>query len=266
VSTAAGLAYREAGDPDAPAALLLHGFPESSHMWRAVLPAVAGAGWRAIAPDLAGYGDSPPDRPGTWEHHIETVEAFRRELGLDRVALVTHDWGGLIGLRWACEHPDAVSALVISDTGFFSDGRWHGLATAMRTPGQGEELMANLNREGLGGLLRQAAPGLGEDDVDEYWKAFADEERRAAHLELYRSGDFEKLAPYEGRLAGLGVPTLVLWGERDEFAPVGGAHRFVREIPDAQLELIDAGHFLFDDEPERAAAAVAEFLGAVGRG
>ena len=70
--TAAGLAYREAGPSDGPVALLLHGYPESSYMWREVLSALAGAGWRAVAPDLAGMGDSPPDPPGTWERHAET--------------------------------------------------------------------------------------------------------------------------------------------------------------------------------------------------
>ena len=78
-------------------------------------------------------------RPATWGSHTERLEAFRTELGLDRVVLVVHDWGGLIGLRWACDHPAAARAIVISSTGFFSDGQWHGLADAMRTPGTGEE-------------------------------------------------------------------------------------------------------------------------------
>ena len=61
-----------------------------------------------MAPDFAGFGDSPPDPPGTWERHIEAVERFRRELGIERCVPVMHDWGGLIGMRWACEHPEAV--------------------------------------------------------------------------------------------------------------------------------------------------------------
>ena len=66
---------------------------------------------------------------------VEALEAFRADLGLEHVALVVHDWGGLIGLRWACDHPGAVRALVIIDTGFFADGKWHGLAQAMRDGG-----------------------------------------------------------------------------------------------------------------------------------
>ena len=74
--------------------------------------------------------------------------------------------------------------------------------------------------------MRQISPALPDDAVDEYLKAFADADRRRSQLELYRSGDFSKLEPYRGKLAALGVPTLILWGERDEFAPVAGAHRF----------------------------------------
>ena len=77
MSLAAGLAYREAGPADGPVALLLHGFPESSYMWRDTLPALADAGWRGLAPDLAGFGDSPPDPPGTWERQVEALERFR---------------------------------------------------------------------------------------------------------------------------------------------------------------------------------------------
>src|SRR3954462_11958300 len=189
---AAGLSYRESGPADGPVALMLHGYPESSDMWGGVMPAVAEGGWRAVAPDLAGFGDSPPDPPGTWERRVESLERFRRELGIERCVPVMHDWGGLIGLWWACEHPDAVEALVISSTGFFPDGKWHGMAQAMRTPDTGEELMAVLDRDGIGALLRASSPAITDEAVDEYWKGLADDVRRRGMLELYRSGDFEQ--------------------------------------------------------------------------
>jgi pimeloyl-ACP methyl ester carboxylesterase len=241
--------------------LLVHGFPESSYMWRHLLLALAEAGWRAVAPDLPGSGDSPPDPPGTWEHQIEALERFRGSLALERMALVVHDWGGLIGLRWACEQPDAVSALVISNTGFFADGQWHGLAQAMRTEGTGEELMSGMTREALGETLRQSSTSMDDVTIDEYAKGFADETRRRGHLELYRSGDFEKLAAYEGKLAQLDVPALILWGQNDPFAPVAGAYRFQKELPGSELVLLeDAGHFVFQDAPERTAEEVVGFL------
>ena len=268
---AAGLAYREAGpqpaDGRAPVALLLHGYPNSSYMWRDVMPALAEAGYRAIAPDLAGFGDSPADLPGTWERHVDAVERFRSELGLEGVALVVHDWGGLIGLRWACDHPAAVSALVISNTGFFADGRWHGIAEMMRTEGQGEELMANMSRDLFAAALRQSSPGMPDEAVDEYWKCCADDERKQAQLDLYRSGDFSKLEPYEGCLGSLALPTLILWGEKDDFAPVGGAHRFAKQIPDARVVVLpEAGHFPTEDDPERTATEIGAFLAGLLRG
>jgi haloalkane dehalogenase len=260
-----GIAYREALPPDGTgagkAALALHGYPTSSYLWRNVLPEVAGAGYRAIAPDLPGFGDSSADLPGTWEHQMENVERFRRALGLDSVALIVHDWGGLIGLRWACDHPGAVSALVITDTGFFPDGRWHGLAKTLQTEGEGEQAVGSITHDLFAAGLRQISPALPDDAIDEYWKAFADPERRQGQLDLYRSGDFSKLEPYRGKLAALGVPALIVWGAKDQFAPVGGAYRFQKELPAARLVVLDeVGHFLMEDAPDRVSDEVGRFL------
>ncbi len=258
---AGGLAYREAGSTTDPAVLLVHGYPESSYMWHAALPALAAAGWRALAPDLAGYGDSEPDPPGTWERHVEALERFVEELDPGPVALVTHDWGVLIGLRWACDHPRAVNALAISDGGFFSDRRWHDLANVMRTPGEGEKLLGGYTREAFRAALRSLSSAISDDALEEYWKAFADEQRRLGQLELYRSGDFDKLIPYEGRLTALDLPAVILWGREDPFASVAMAERFHAELPGSELVVLDgAGHFVWDDEPERTAAVLVDFL------
>jgi pimeloyl-ACP methyl ester carboxylesterase len=229
-------------------------------MWRHVLPALGQAGWRALAPDLPGYGDSEPDPPGTWEHHIEALEQFVEELALGPVALVTHDWGVPIGLRWACDRPGVASSLVISDGGFFADRRWHDLANVMRTPEEGERLIASYTRGRFGEALSAVSTGITDDALDEYWKAFADDTRRRGHLELYRSGDFEKLEPYAGCLARLGVPVLIVWGAQDRFASVKMAHRFSEEIPVAELALFEVGHFVWEDEPERTANSLVDFL------
>lgn len=257
-----GLAFREDGDRGAPVALLVHGYPNSSYLWNDVMPAVAEAGFRAVAPDLLGYGDSQLDgREGTWTDHVEALAAFVAEHDLAPVVLIVHDWGGLIGLRWACEHPEAVRAMVLMSTGFFPDGKWHGMAQAMRA-GEVDELIENMDRDGFAGLMRQAAPNAAPEALDEYWKGLATPERRRAGLALYRSGNFEELAVYEGRLAALGVPTLMLWGARDDYAPVAGAYRFQKEIPHGEVVVLeDAGHFLMEDDPGRVAAELAAFLG-----
>src|SRR5215213_193398 len=217
---AAGLSYRESGPAEGPVALFLHGYPESSFMWDGVLPSVGEAGWRAVALDFAGFGDSPADPPGTWERHIEALERFRQELGIGRCVPVMHDWGGLIGMRWACEHPDAVEALVISSTGFFADGKWNGMAQMLKEPGTGEQVVEAFAGEAFGAALRSTSAGMTDEAIQEYSKGFADEVRRRGPLELYRSGDFSKLEQYD--LAGVGVPALLVWGAEDDFAPVAG--------------------------------------------
>ena len=261
---AGGLAYREAGPEGGRVVLLLHGYPESSYMWRELMPVIAEAGWRALAPDLPGFGDSDPDLPLTWESCVRAVERFRSAAGVERCVLCAHDWGTLYGLPWACEHPDAVEGLVISSGGFFSDGRWHGMAEVMRTPGEGEELLQNMTRTAFGELMHQVAPALEEATFDEYWRNFESEERRQGHLDFYRSCDFPKFAPYEGKLAALGVPSLIVWGAHDPFAPLSGGQRFARELPDSELVVFDdAGHFVWEEEPGRCAEAMEGFLGRV---
>lgn len=231
-------------------------------MWRHVLDAVAAAGWRGVAPDLAGFGDSePPSEPATWEYHVDSLSRFCVSLGLNDVVLVTHDWGVLVGLRWACDNPGAARAMVISDGAFFADRRWHDFANVMRTEGEGEKLVEGFTREGLEGMLGQLSTGMDADAFAEYWKGFASARRRRGHLELYRSGDFSKLEPYEGCVAALDVPVLVMWGGEDRFSSARMADRYVAEIPGTERAVFDgAGHFIWEDEPAATSRALVDFL------
>ena len=230
--TAGPLAYRTAGPPDGPPVLLLHGWPQSSWMWRAIVEALGEAGFRAIAPDFPGYGDSMARRPATWHTHMEALHEFFSALAIDSAALVVHDWGGLIGLRWACDHPGVANTLVISDTGLFPDGRWHGFAKVLQTPGDGE---AGDRADDPRGIRRRLRPGQSRDDRRRPRRVLPPVRRRRRAARLNSSSTVRatsrELEPYEGKLAALGVPTLMLWGETDPFAPIGGAHRFEREIP-----------------------------------
>jgi haloalkane dehalogenase len=260
------VAYREAlpdGAESGAPVLCVHGYPDSSRMWVAVMEALMARGRRVVAPDLYGLGDSEsdPDAAQTFESNLEAFTEFAAGLGLERAAVCVHDWGGFIGLAWACEHPDAVEALVISDTGFFSDGRWHGMAEAIRSE-QGERIVAAIEREGFAGLLRSMGPDAFTDaDIDAYWEPFADGRGQRATLEFYRSMDFEKLRRWDGWLGELRVPTLLLWGAEDEFAPLAGARRFEREIPNAKLVALEgAGHFVIEQQSERCAEEIASFL------
>jgi len=260
----AGLPYREAlpdGDANGAPVVFVHGFPESSLMWEPVMAELARAGRRALAPDLFGLGESGPDAPTTFEANLEAFSRFIDGLELDRVALVVHDWGGFVGLAWACDHPAHVDALVISDTGFFADGKWHDMGKAMRSE-LGEELVAALDRDGFAAVLDAASPGaFDEARIASYWQPFEDGPGRKATLDFYRSMDFEKLEPWQGKLGELGVPTLILWGADDRFAPLKAAQRFEREIPRSRLVAIEgAGHFIYDEQPERCARELVAFL------
>jgi haloalkane dehalogenase len=245
----------ERGDP----VVLLHGFPESSLMWEPLMLALAAEGRRCLAPDLYGLGDSRTEQ-GTFEGSLVELERFLEEAGRERVALVVHDWGGFVGLAWACDHPDRVSALVISSTGFFSDGRWHGVAEAIRGP-EGEGIVGALDREGFGALLNGDGELFDQPTIDAYWRPFEEGHGRRATLDFYRSLDFAKLSRWDGRLAGVGARTLILWGGEDPFASVAGAKRFHREIPDSELVVLEgAGHFVFDEQRERTTREVVSFL------
>jgi len=258
------VAWREArprGEPTGAEVVCLHGFPESSRMWIGLLGALAKSGRRAVAPDLYALGDSTEFGAATFEHTRERFAAWMDSLDLgERVALVVHDWGGFIGLAWACEHPDRVEALVISDAGFFADGKWHGMAEAMRSD-QGEAIVGSLEHDGFAAVLNGEREIFDADDVDAYWAPFADGRGQRATLEFYRSMDFEKLEPWADKLGELDVPTLLLWGADDPFAPLAGARRFERELRRPRLVAIEgAGHFVFDEEPQQCVAEVVSFL------
>jgi pimeloyl-ACP methyl ester carboxylesterase len=220
-----------------------------------------------IAPDLPGHGDSElGGREGTWEEMEEFVEKFAAVLELGRFDLALHDWGGLIGFRWLFDHPSRLRnlrRLIVGNTGFFyaDNSAWHSLAKIWRTRGEGEAWMDAVTFEAFQGVLRAACAKMADDAIAEYWKTFSTHERRTARLALYRSGDFEKIKPYDGKLATITSPALIVWGENDPFIPALAGHRFKHEIPDSRLHMLhDAGHFLWEDTPEKTVALVREFL------
>jgi haloalkane dehalogenase len=262
VRHAGGLAYRESGPADAPAVLLVHGWPYSSYMWEPVIERLGAEGLRAVAPDLAGFGDSEPDPPGTWERHADSLERLRGALGLGRVALVGHDWGLSIALRWSAAHRDAVRALVLTNGGAaLVEGRWHPVAEDMRAPGEGEAFMRYLNRQLFDAGLRQVSRGMTAAARDEYYKCVSDATRRQCVLDLFRSAEPSELASYVDEPARLGVPALVLWGAHDDLAGMSVAEHFHRITPGSRLVVLEhAGHALCDDAPEATASEIAAFL------
>lgn len=259
---AGDLAYREAapdGASEKLAVVCVHGFPESSLMWVPLMERLATAGHRCVAPDLYNLGDSTETGPATFERMLASFTGFMDQMALGRVIVVVHDWGGFIGLPWACDHPGDVAAMVISDTGFFSDGRWHGLADAIRGE-DGEKFLESIDRDGFAAMLGGA---FDDAEIDAYWRPFEEGRGRRATLDFYRSMDFEKFTPWDGQLARIEVPSLIVWGEEDQFATLASAKRFQRELPGPEVVIVPgAGHFVWDEEPGRCVDEVADFLAA----
>ena len=123
--------YREAGKPDAPAVLLLHGFPTSSHMFRHLIPALADR-WRVVAPDYPGFGQSgfpPRDRYDySFASFADTMAKFTDAVGLDRFAMYIQDYGAPVGLRLALKQPDRVVAIIAQNGNAYEEGLSEGWA------------------------------------------------------------------------------------------------------------------------------------------
>ena len=269
-ATESGIAYRECL-PDGWDGIAADGvdaarLPDLSYLWRNVLP--AGRGGR-----LPRHRDRParlrrlrrPTCPAPGSARSHNVERFRQALGLDKLVLVVHDWGGLIGLRWACDNPGAVTALAILDTGFFPEGRWHGMAKALQTEGEGEVVLENMNRELFGMGFKQVSPNAPDDAIDEYWKAYGDDDRKQNQLDLYRSGDFAKIEPYRARSPSLACRRCCSGAPRTSLRRSAADIAFNKQIPHSKLVVLDeAGHFLMEDEPERVGAELREFLTGIG--
>ena len=230
-------------------------------MWRDVLPALAAAGFHALAPACPATATREAARRPRGSATSRRSSASGASRVSSALTLVVHDWGGLIGLRWACDHPGVANALVISDSGFFSDGKWRGPGEILRTEGQGEQFVEGVDREGFAGLLGCVST---EHRARRRRRVLQGVRRRgppprpARALPLRRLREARAL---RGPARRTGVPTLLLWGADDFAAPVAGAHRFADEIPGSEVVVLEGtGHFVVDDAPERYAEELVRFL------
>lgn len=247
------ISYIDNGDPSREAVLMLHGFPESSLIWKEVIPLVEASGYRAIAPDLPGFGQSERfDEEATWELYMLFLDEFLSALNLQHIHLFVHDWGGLIGLRWACHHPERVLSLLPCACALTPDYTWHKTARALRTPLVGEMMINALSdRKRFEQIIREAVPRVSSDIIEDFYNVLRTEENRAAVLELYRSGDLEKLKAYQGLLRQIKRPVTMLFGAQDHYVPYVYGYIFKRdELPQADVHVIPhAGHFALLETP-----------------
>lgn len=248
------ITYIDEGSASNQPVLLLHGVPESSLLWSHIVPVIVSSGFRAIAPDLPGFGQSERfTTESTWGNYLRFIDDFLDALQLDELHLIVHDWGGLIGLRWACDHPDKISSLVISDTFFAPGYKWHPLARKWQTPGKGEKVMESMaKRELWMENMKKEIPGVDDRILDDFYHVFLTEQSRKVVLDLYRSANQQLLEPYQ-KLSMIQTPVTILWGEEDPYIHYEYAYKTrEQQLPQADVQVIpNAGHFIHVEIPDQ---------------
>jgi pimeloyl-ACP methyl ester carboxylesterase len=253
--------YRTAPYRGAPT-LYVHGVPTSSDDWIPFLERTGG-----IAPDLLGFGRS--GKGGNLDFSIGGLADFLQrllaDLGIGRVKLVVHDWGGPVGLAFAQRDPARVERIVICNAVpmFEVEGvRWHLIGRLWPRPGIGELAMGATSRRMLARTLRRGIvhpDALTDARVAAIWDHF-DQGTQRAILRLSRSADEPTLVAAGARLGALGAPALVVWGARDPWLPVHAGGRYAEALGNAKLDRVqDAGHWPWLDQPgviDRVAAFV----------
>ena len=265
--------YREAGQPDAPVILLLHGFPTSSHMFRNLIPRLAGK-YRVIAPDLPGFGftEVPASRgySYTFDSIAKTVLAFVDALGLKRYALYVFDYGAPVGYRLALAHPERISALVSQNGNAYEDGlsaAWNPIQRYWQnpTPENRDALRGFLTFEGTRG---QYVAGVAHPET------IAPESYTLDQALLERPGNTDiqldlfldyasnvKLYPaFQAYFRSAKPPTLAIWGKNDPFFIPAGAEAYRRDNPEAVVELLDTGHFALETHANEIAVAINQLM------
>lgn len=268
------LFYREAGPANAPTVVLLHGFPTSSNMYRNLIPALA-TKYRVIAPDYPGFGHSavPPRSQFeySFEHFADLTDKLLTELRADRYVLYVMDYGAPVGYRLALKHPERVTALVVQNGNAYAEGLkefwdpikayWASGSKADREALRAATTLAAIREQYLDGvkdptrvdpttwLVDRALldrPGNVEIQLD----LFYDYRTNAALYPQFQQF-FRERQP----------PTLIVWGRNDKIFPAEGARAYLRDLPKAELHLLDSGHFALEDQGAEIARLMLDFLG-----
>ncbi|MEV4964264.1 alpha/beta fold hydrolase [[Kitasatospora] papulosa] len=269
--------YREAGHADAPTIVLLHGFPTSSFMFRELIPLLADD-YHVIAPDHLGFGHSDAPRATefgyTFDALADITSGLLDQLGLDRYALYVQDYGAPIGWRLALTHPERISALVTQNGNGYEDGFvesfWTDVWAYGAAPGPDTE-PAVRTALGIDAIRWQYLHGVPDPSLvspDTWEHDFALVSREGndeVQLALFR--DYRNNRPLYPLLHEFlrtsEVPVLAVWGRNDEIFGPAGAWAFARDAKDAEVHLIDGGHFLLESHLDVVAGYLRGFLGRV---
>ncbi|NUS59131.1 MAG: alpha/beta hydrolase [Streptomycetaceae bacterium] len=269
-----GVFYREAGPADAPTLLLLHGFPSSSRQFARLIDALGGD-YHLVAPDYPGFGHSDAPSADTFAYTFDALadltEGFLVALGLDRFTLYAFDFGGPVGFRIATRHPEWIEGLVVQNANAYLDGLSDAARelTALKpgVPGAEDAIRGILTPEVTRGQYEggTADPELVAPDGWTADQHFLDLPGRA-DIQIALGLDYHtNVALYPDWQEWLRThrpPALVVWGRNDPFFPEPGAHAYLRDLPDAELHVLDTGHFALEDKLPEIAPLIAAFLDA----
>ena len=268
-----GIFYREAGPAEAPVIVLLHGFPTSSHMFRNLIPELA-ARYHVIAPDYPAFGQSSvPDRRTFhygFARYAELVDGLLSQLGANRYALYVQDYGAPVGYRLALRHPERVSALVVQNGNAYEQGFSDFWIPIKSYWADGSQAHRDVLRAGLTptATKSQYVDGVRDPsriDPDNWLHDQTLLDRPGIDeimLDLFRDyGSNVALYPqFQAFFRTRHPPTLIVWGQNDAIFPAQGARAYLRDLPDAELHLLDTGHFALEDKGAEIAALMLNFL------
>lgn len=267
--------YRETGPQDAPALLLLHGFPASSQQFRRLMDALGGR-YRLVAPDYPGFGHSDAPVPVSaggdfaysFDRLADIVEQFCEAIALRRFVLYMFDFGGPVGMRVAERHPEWIAGVIVQNANAYEEG----LSPMARDlvalePGDiadrqlGQLLTLEMTRnQYLGGTADATRVAPDGWTLDQH---FLDQPgRKPIQVELaldYRS-NVARYPAWQAWMREHRPPALVVWGRNDAFFPEPGAHAYLRDLPDAEVHLLDSGHFALEEEAPRIAMLIDAFV------
>jgi pimeloyl-ACP methyl ester carboxylesterase len=273
------LFYREAGPADAPAIVLLHGFPTSSFMFRNLIPALAGR-YRVIAPDYLGFGlsDAPPadEFDYTFDALADLTAGLLAQVGVKRYAMYVQDYGAPIGWRLALADPRAITAIITQNgNGYeagFLESFWKTVWDFHRdqTPETEAGVRSALTLEAVKWQYLTGVPDetlISPDTWNHDFALLSRPGNDAIQVALFR--DYATNPPlypalHEYLRTNL-PPVLAVWGKGDEIFGPDGARAFADDVPDAEIHLLDGGHFLLESAGDQVAGLIRDFMTRVPR-
>jgi pimeloyl-ACP methyl ester carboxylesterase len=264
--------YREAGPTDAPTILLLHGYPTASHMFRELIPKLTDR-FRLIAPDLPGFGQTKAPSRGAFEYTFDnlakTIDAFVQAIGLARYAIYIFDYGAPTGMRLALAHPERISALITQNGNAYEEGlgpMWALFRKYWNDP-------SAMNREACRATLTpevtksQYTTGTDEEllspdgyELDTAYLARPGNDEIQLDLIYDYRTNVAAYPSWQAYLREHKPPTLAVWGKNDPFFLPPGALAFKRDLPDAKISFVDAGHFALETRCDEIADKIRDFL------